>query len=78
MIVLRMLLNAISMSEIGSDCCLRKRTIHVIIAEPVDRCGSYGIKRSEALQGSRRKRQDRNPTEKIVGVLTEESMKSLL
>jgi hypothetical protein len=50
----------------------------VIIAEPVDRCGSYGIKRSEALQGSRRKREDRNHTEKIVGVLTEESMKSLL
>jgi hypothetical protein len=66
------------MSEIGSDCCLRKRTIHVIIAEPVDRCGSFGIKRSEALQGSRRKRVDRNATEKIVGVLTKESMKSLL
>lgn len=77
MIVLQMLLNAISMSEIGSDFCLR-RTIHVIIAEPVDRCGSYGIKRSEALQGSRRKREDRNATEKIVGVLMEESMKSFL
>jgi hypothetical protein len=50
----------------------------VIIAKPVDRCGSYGIKRSEALQGSRRKREDRNATEKIVGVLTAESMKSLL
>ncbi len=49
----------------------------MIIAKPVDRCGSYGIKRSEALQGSR-KREDRNATEKIVGVLTAESMKSLL